>query len=70
MLAYKKDNSTPNESCKSQVIADALEAWRKIQQEAERNGLSEMTLEEINMEIYLARREREAKEARMRLVGC
>ena len=69
MLKYKKNSSNSKEACKSQVIEDALKAWREIQQEAERNGLSEMTLKEINMEIYLSRREREAREARMRLVG-
>ena len=35
----------------------------EIGQEAKRNGTSEMTLEEINAEIYAARREREAREA-------
>lgn len=51
------------------VTENAFKALREIQEEAKRNGTSEMTLEEINMEIYLARRESEAKEARMRLVG-
>ena len=63
MLKYK--NSAP----KDQVIADAIKALREIQQEAKRNGTSEMTLDEINMEIYMARREAEAREARMRLIG-
>ena len=35
----------------------------EIGEEAKRNGTSEMTLEEINAEIYAARREREAREA-------
>ena len=35
----------------------------EIGEEAKRNGTSEMTLEEINAEIYEARREREAWEA-------
>ena len=51
------------------VTENALKALREIQEEAKRNGTSEMTLEEINLEIYLARREAEAKEARMRLIG-
>lgn len=64
MLKYQ--NSAP----KKQVIEDAIKALREIQEEAERNGTSEMTLEEINLEIYLARRESEARKARMRLVGA
>ena len=68
-MAYKKNSPALKESCKRQVIEDALEAWREIQQESERNGTSEMTPEEINLEIYLARRESEARKARMRLVG-
>lgn len=40
----------------------ALEIIRELQAEAERNGLSNMTLEEINAEIYAARREREQRE--------
>ena len=63
MLAHKK------ETYKSQVTEDAIKALREIQEESERNGLSEMTLEEINAEIYLVRREKEAHKARMRLMG-
>ena len=40
----------------------ALEIIRELREEAERNGLSNMTLEEINAEIYAARREREQRE--------
>ncbi len=70
MLKYKSKDYSPEKSCDSQVIKDALKALREIQEEAKRNGTSEMTLEEINLEIYLARREAEAREARMRLVGA
>lgn len=35
-----------------------LEAFRALRAEAEKNGLQEMTLEEINEEIRLAREER------------
>ena len=69
MLKYKKNNYSPKESYSSQVTEDALKALREISEEAERNGTSEMTLEEINLEIFLARRESEAREARMRLLG-
>ena len=64
MLKYKKNEYSPKESCKSQVIEDALKAMREMQRISELNGNSEMTLEEINAEIYAARREREAREAR------
>ncbi len=40
----------------------ALQLIHEIQEESERNGLSNMTLEEINAEIYAARRERELRE--------
>lgn len=36
---------------------------REIQRQSELNGTSEMTLEEINAEIYAARRDIEAREA-------
>lgn len=38
-----------------------LEAFRVLRAEAEKNGLQEMTLDEINEEIRLAREERQAK---------
>ena len=69
MLNYKRNDYSPKQPCDSPVIEDAIKALHEIQQEAKRNGTSEMTLEEINMEIYLARREAEAREARMRLIG-
>ncbi|MBR0102017.1 MAG: hypothetical protein IJQ01_00785 [Selenomonadaceae bacterium] len=61
MLNYRRKNYSP----KNPYIAKkALAAMKRMQEQAERNGLSEMTLEEINAEIYAARREREAREAR------
>lgn len=40
----------------------ALEALKELNEHARRNGLSNMTLEEINAEIYAARREMERRE--------
>ncbi len=45
----------------------ALQALRELNEHAKRNGLSNMTLEEINAEIYAARRERELRETEERL---
>lgn len=42
---------------------EAIKNLREIQRQSVLNGLSEMTLEEINAEIYAARRECEAREA-------
>lgn len=42
---------------------DLYKLFLEIGEEAKRNGTSEMTLEEINAEIYAARREMEAREA-------
>lgn len=47
------------------IAADAVKALRELQRISELNGTSEMTLEEINAEIYAARRELEAREARV-----
>lgn len=66
MLKYKKNNYSQKKSCNSKVIEDALKTLREIQQEAQINGTSEMTLEGINLEIYAARRERESKDIDMR----
>ena len=66
---FNPQENFSKKSCDSKVIDDALKALREIQQEAQRNGTSEMTLEEINLEIFLTRREMEAREARMRLTG-
>ena len=41
--------------------AHLLQIMREIREESERNGLSNMTLEEINAEIDAARREMEAE---------
>ena len=40
----------------------ALQALRELNEHAKRNGLSNMTLEEINAEIYAARRDMERRE--------
>ena len=39
----------------------AIDAFRALRTEAQKNGLQEMTLDEINEEIRLAREERRAK---------
>ena len=68
MFKYKENNyllkNPPN-----YIAIKALKAMREMQRISELNGNSEMTLEEINAEIFLARRESEARAARMRLVG-
>ena len=58
-----------NSSKKNYIALEAIRALRELGEEAKRNGTSETTLEEINREIYLSRRESEAREARMRLAG-
>ena len=58
---FNPQENFSKKSCDSKVIDDALKALREIQQEAQRNGTSEMTLEEINLEIFLTRREMEAR---------
>ncbi len=64
MLNYKRNGYTLKNPPKNPYIATkALEALREMQRISELNGNSEMTLEEINAEIYAARREREAREA-------
>jgi DNA-damage-inducible protein J len=45
----------------SSVNQPGLEAFRALRAEAEKNGLQDMTLDEINEEIRLARKERRAK---------
>ena len=45
----------------SSVNQRGLEAFRALRAEAEKNGLQDMTLDEINEEIRLARKERRAK---------
>ena len=61
MLKRKENNYT---------AMKAMEAMREMQRISKLNGNSEMTLEEINAEIYAARREMEARAARMRLAGA
>ncbi len=63
---FNPQENFSKKSCDSKVIDDAFKALQEIQQEAQRNGTSEMTLEEINLEIYAARRERESKDIDMR----
>lgn len=47
---------------REEIRRRAIQAMKEINEESERNGLSNMTLEEINAEIYAARRERELRE--------
>ena len=42
-------------------MSSALEAFHALRTEAQENGLQEMTLDEINEEIRLAREERHSK---------
>ena len=66
-MNYKRNVYTLKNPPKNPYIAtEGLKVWREMQEQAQRNGLSEMTLEEINAEIYAARREREAREAQTR----
>ena len=62
-IQKRKFNPKENFSKNPYIAIRALEAMKRMQEQAERNGLSNMTLEEINAEIYAARREREAREA-------
>ena len=47
---------------REEITRRAIQAMKEINEESRRNGLSDMTLEEINTEIYAARRERELRE--------
>lgn len=47
---------------REEIRQRAIKAMRELQAESERNGVSNMTLEEINAEIYAARREMERRE--------
>lgn len=58
MFKYKRNDFSLKNSPKSPYLATkGLEAMRRMQEQAERNGLSDMTLEEINAEITATRRE-------------
>lgn len=58
MLNYKRNGYTLKNPPKNPYIAtEGLKVWREMQEQAQRNGLSDMTLEEINAEIAAARRE-------------
>jgi addiction module RelB/DinJ family antitoxin len=50
-------------SDKEKIIRQGKEALRRIQEESEKNGLSAMTMEEIDAEIRLARKERRERNA-------
>lgn len=64
MLNYKRNGYTlKNPPKKPYNAEEAIKNLREIQRQSVLNGTSEMTLEEINAEIYAARREREAREA-------
>ena len=64
MLNYKRNAYTlKNPPKKTYNAEEAIKNLREIQRQSVLNGTSEMTLEEINAEIYAARREREAREA-------
>ena len=47
---------------REEITRRAIQAMKEIREESERNGLSNMTLEEINAEINAARREMELRE--------
>ena len=67
MLNYKRNGDTLKNPPKNTYNAEeAIKALREIQRQSVLNGTSEMTLEEINAEIYAARREMEAREAQAR----
>lgn len=48
-------------AAETDAITKGLEAFYALREEARKNGLQDMTLEEINEEIRLARAERDAK---------
>ena len=50
-------------SDKEKIIRTGGEALKRIREESVRNGVSEMTMEEINAEIALARKERRERDA-------
>lgn len=63
LKTIRKSNFALKNSPKSPYIArKALEALKEMNRISELNGNSEMTLEEINAEIYAARREMEAQQ--------
>lgn len=59
----RKFNPKEDFSKKPYIATEGLKALREMQRISELNGNSEMTLEEINAEIYAARRDIEAREA-------
>lgn len=66
MLNYKRNAYTLNSSAKKIYNSEeAIKNLREIQRQSALNGLSEMTLEEINAEISAARLERKAREEQL-----
>ena len=64
MLNYKRNGYTLKNPPKKLYNAEEMrKILHEIGEQAKRNGTADMTLEEINAEIYAARREREAREA-------
>ena len=51
-------------SDREKILQQGREALKSLQEEAKRNGISEMTMEEIDAEIALARKERREREAK------
>ena len=60
-IQRRKFNPKEDFSKKLYNAEEAIKNLREIQRQSVLNGLSEMTLEEINAEIYAARRESAAK---------
>ena len=56
------DESTLEETLNDWRQVQALRALRELQNQAKQNGLTDMTLDEINAEIAAARKERREKE--------
>ena len=56
------DESTLEETLNDWRQVQALRALRNLQNQAKQNGLSDMTLDEINAEIMAARKERREME--------
>lgn len=48
---------------REEIVREGMEAFAQLRKEAAKNGLQDMTLKEINVEIAAARRERNVKGA-------
>ncbi len=64
LIKSVKTKGLPFEANNLGVEVEALRILRAIQKHSEEKGLSEMTLDEINEEIRLAREESRAREAK------